>query len=73
MDWLKELIKNNPFAALLLPTGLSGFAFFGHLFAALSDGNIDGTELHELLSSANGLETLLLMIIMIALKKQKKK
>lgn len=72
MNWLKELIKKNPFAALLVPTGLSGFSFFGSLLASISDGNIDGNELHELLSSANGLETLLLVIIMVALKVKKK-
>lgn len=73
MDWLKQLIKKNPFVALLLPTGLSGFSFIGNLFTALSDGQIDGNELHQLMSSADGLQTLLLMIVMIALKNEKKK
>lgn len=73
MDWLKELIKKYPFASLLFPTGLGGINFFGNLIAALSDGNIDGNELHQLMSSASGLETLFLIIIMFALKNNKKK
>lgn len=73
MQWLNDLIKKHPFKALLLPTGLSGLSFIGSLAGSLSDGNIDGSELHDLLSSANGLETLLLMVIMVALKQQKKK
>lgn len=73
MDWLKELIKKNPFISLLMPTGLGGFTFFGNLFAALSDGNLDSNELHQLMSSASGLETLLLLVIMFALKEGKDK
>jgi len=73
MKFLQDLIKNNPFTALLLPTALSGASFIGHLIVALSGDQIDWKELHDLMSSANGLETLLLMIIMVALKKPKKK
>lgn len=72
MEWLKELIKKNPFASLILPTTLSGFSFFGNLFSSLSDGVIDEGELTQLLSSANGLETILLIIIMLALKNKDK-
>lgn len=71
MEWLNDLIKKNPFAALFLPTGLGGLTFFGNLFIALSDGNLDGYELHQLLSSASGLETFLLVIIMVALRNDK--
>lgn len=71
MDWLKELIKKNPFSALLLPSGLGGFNFFGNLLVAFSDGNIDGAELHNLMSSASGLETIILIIVMLALKQKR--
>lgn len=72
MDWLNRIIKRRPHVALSIPALLSGFSFFGNLFTALSDGQIDGNELHQLLSSADGLQTVLLIIIMVALKERRK-
>lgn len=68
MNFLQDFIKSNPFTSLLVPTSLSGVTFFGNLFTALSDGQIDTEEMHQLLSSASGLQTLLLVVIMFALK-----
>lgn len=71
MDWLKQIIKKNPHFAISIPTLLSCASFFGNLFTALGDGQIDGNELHQLMSSANGFETVLLIIIMVALREKK--
>jgi hypothetical protein len=70
MDWLKEIIKKNPLFSLLLPTSIGGLSFFGNLFNALSDGKIDSNEFHQLMSSADVVQMILLLIIMIALKKK---
>ena len=71
MDWLKQIIKSHPHFAISIPMLLSCASFFGNLFTALSDGQLDGNELHQLLSSANGFETVLLIVIMVALKGKK--
>lgn len=72
MKWVKEAINKNPFLALLLPTGLGGANFIGNLLAALSDGRLDSSEISQLASSASGLETIILIIIMLALRDNKK-
>ncbi len=73
MDWLTDIIKKNPFFALVFPTGLGGMDFFVHLFNAMSDGNIDPVEMQQLITSASGLQIVLLLVIMLALKEKKKK
>ena len=72
MDWLNNFIKNNPVLSLVVPSLLSGANFFGNLIVALSDGQIDSNELHQLMGSANGVQMLLLVVIMVALKKKDK-
>lgn len=72
MEWLSNFIKNNPFHALLYPVGLGSFSFFMNILAALSDGQIDGDEFHQLLSSSSGLQTVLLIVIMFSLKSNNK-
>lgn len=71
MTWLKEKIKNHPHLALAVPTLLSCVSFVGDLVNALTDGRIDGAEFHNLFSSANGLESIILIVIMVALKQKK--
>lgn len=71
IDWLKGLIKNNPVLSLAIPSILSGASFFGNLFMALSDGNLDGNEIHQLMGSADGLQMIILMLVILALKKSK--
>lgn len=72
MDWLKNLLSNNPILALSCPSVLSAFTFFGNLANALTDGKIDTNEFHELMLSASGVEMLILFAIMIALKLKSK-
>lgn len=73
MDWLKNFIKNNPLISLALPTSVNFFTFFGNLAVALSDGYLDGNEVHQLISGASGVEALILLIIMMAMRDKKKK
>jgi hypothetical protein len=72
MDWLKNFIQGNPFLSLFVPTTLGAVNFFANLMVALSDGQIDSNEMHQLMSSASGLETIFLVIIMLALKNRDK-
>lgn len=72
MSWLNDFIKNKPHIVISLPILTSAASFFGNLFIALSDGHLDSAEFHQLLGSANGIESLILIIIFIALKEKKK-
>lgn len=73
MDFIKSLIKKHPFFSLIFPTSLGGLSFFSHILSALSDGIIDSSEFHQLLTGASGLQMFLLMIIMAALRHDKDK
>lgn len=57
---------------LSVPTVLCAVTFLTNLVKALSDGNIDSNELHALLASADGFETVLLFVVMLVLKDKKK-
>lgn len=65
---LFDLIKAKPLAALIMPTAIGCVTFAGNLAIALSDGQLDSNELHQLLSSASGAQTAILAIVMVALK-----
>lgn len=74
MDWLKsvnDFIRSNVNKVLLPATAMGGLTFLGNLFIALSDGSLDSTELHQLLTGANGAESLLLLMVMLAMKRSK--
>lgn len=71
MEWLNKFILNNPLLSLLYPTVLSGINFLGNLAAAMSDGEIDAKEFHQLMSSASLLQVLVLILVIIALKIRK--
>jgi hypothetical protein len=73
MDWLKDFFNKNTIFSLFVSTGIGGLSFFANLFVALSDGKIDTTEFHQLMSSANGLQTIILLLVMFALNKNDKK
>jgi hypothetical protein len=72
MKRLLSLLKKNPHVAISVPTILCFITFITNLVSALSDGVIDSTELHQLLSTADGFETVLLFVIMIVLRNKKK-
>ena len=72
MDKLRKKIKSKPHVALSVPTVLCFISFITNFIAAMKDGNLDSNELHHLLSSADGFETVVLIIIMVVLKDKKK-
>lgn len=68
----KEFFRNKPHLALSVPTILCFITFITNLFSALKDGTIDTHELHALLASADGFETVVLFVVMLLLKGKKK-
>lgn len=72
MDKLRKKIKSKPHLALSVPAVLCFITFVTNLYAALKDGNIDGGELHQLLSTADGFETVILVVFMLVLRDKKK-
>jgi len=51
-------------AVLSIPAILCAITFCTNLVKALSDGNIDSQELHTLLASADGFESVFLFLFM---------
>lgn len=72
MRKIKSYFKKKPHMALSVPAVLCFITFITNLIKALSDGNIDTNELHALLASADGFETVLLFVVMLVLKDKKK-
>lgn len=72
MDWLREFLKNKPHIVISVPAVLCFITFCTNLYAALTDGKIDANELTTLLSTADGFESVVLFIVMVALKNKKK-
>ncbi len=72
MKNLKEKIQDNAHIALSVPTVLCAITFVTNLFSALKDGNIDNSEMHQLLASADGFETVILVVVMFVLNGKKK-
>ncbi len=68
---LRKKIRSNLHVALSVPTVLCFITFITNFIASMKDGNIDSAELHQLLSSADGFETVLLVIVMYVLRKKK--
>lgn len=73
MKNLKKKIKDNPRLVLSVPALLCAFTFVTNLITALKDGNIDSSELHQLLASADGFETVVMVIVIFVLKGKKSK
>lgn len=72
MGKIRKYFKAKPHLVLTAPAILCFVTFITNLFAALKDGNIDSGELHQLLSTADGFETVVLILVMVALKDKKK-
>jgi len=70
MDAIFTWLKSNVTKAVGVPALLSGVSFFGNLFIALSDGVITEKEFHNLLTSSNGVEMIILVVLYVALKKK---
>lgn len=72
MDKLRRKIKKKPHLVLGVPAVLCFITFITNLIKVLSDGNIDTNELHALLASADGFESVVIILIMFVLKDKKK-
>lgn len=72
MNRLRKKIKQKPHLVLGVPAVLCFITFITNFIAAISDGNIDSSELHTLLSSADGFEAVLLVIIMFVMRDKNK-
>ena len=70
MDWLKDIIQKKPFIALAFPTAIGSISFFYNLLESMSDGMIDSKELHNLMASADAIQTVVLVLVMYAFKKR---
>lgn len=68
MKWLRKLIKNKPNHALSVPAILCFIQFVTSVVDILRTGVFDTNTMSTLLSSADGFETVLLCVIMLALK-----
>ena len=71
MKCLKEFLKNKPHIVLSVPAILCFITFCTNLYSALTDGKIDANELSTLLGTADGFETVVLFIVMVALRNKK--
>ena len=69
---LIEFLRNKPHVAISVPAILCFVTFLTNLYSSLSDGVIDSNELHQLLSTADGFETVVLFAVMLVLKDKKK-
>lgn len=72
MKSIWKYIKDNPGHVISVPALLCFLTFITNLITALKDGNIDSNELHQLLSTADGFETVVLLIVMVVLRQKKK-
>lgn len=66
---LKDLINNKTDIALLFPLGLAAVTFFNDLVHLLEDGKIDSSEFTTLSAGANGLETFILAVVLLLIKR----
>jgi hypothetical protein len=72
MKRIRQKIKENPHLVLSVPALLCFITFITNLVAALKDGVIDSSELHQLLSTADGFETVVLVVTMLVIGRKKK-
>ncbi len=72
MKKLKKYVRKKPHLILTIPTVLCFISFITNFISAIKDGHIDQNELHELLSSADGFETVVLVLIMLFIRKRNK-
>lgn len=72
MNKLRKYIKSKPELAISIPTILCFIQFTTDLINAIKSGFIDSNTMTQLLSSANGFETVVLVIVMMVLKDKQK-
>lgn len=72
MAKIRKYLKSKPHIAISVPAVLCFVTFITNLITAFQDGNIDGNELHQLLSTADGFETVVLFMVILVLRDKKK-
>lgn len=72
MRKLRRKVKARPHLVLSVPAVLCFITFVSNLITALRDGFIDSNEMHQLLATADGFETVLLVVLMVVLERKKK-
>lgn len=72
MRRLKSYIKSKPNIAISVPALLCFLQFIINLFEVFETGIFDSNVMTQLLSSADGFESVVLFAIMLALKEKKK-
>ena len=72
MEKFLAMLRRKYHLVLSVPAVLCFITFITNLIQALKDGNIDSNELHGLLASADGFETVFLILVMVLLKDKKK-
>lgn len=72
IDKMIDWISNNLLKTIIAPAAISGATFAANLSLALSDGYIDNTEWHKLISGANGVQLVILLGVVYFLKREKK-
>lgn len=71
MEWLKQYLKSNPHVVISVPTVLCFVQFLTSIFGAFRNGVFDNNTFNQLLSTADGFESVVLFMIMLALKDKK--
>lgn len=71
MKWLKGYLTNNPHVVISVPAILCFIQFIMSLWGAIRTGIFDSNTINQLLSSADGFESVVLFVIMIVLKNKK--
>lgn len=72
MKKLKKVFEDKPHYVLSVLVLLCFITFISNFIMAFRDGVIDSNEFHQLLSTADGFETVVLFIMMLVLKGKKK-
>ena len=72
MGNLRDYIKNNPHTVISIPAILCAIQFVMGLLGVVRTGVFDGATMNQLLSTADGFESVVLFITMLVLKGKKK-
>lgn len=72
MKYFRVYIKKNLNVALSIPAILCAIQFIMSLYGVIKTGVFDMGTMNQLLSTADGFESVVLFIIMIALRKKNK-
>ncbi len=72
MSKIKDFLSNHTQVALSIPAVLCCIQFLSSVFGAFRTGVFNSDTLNQLLSTADGFESVVLFIIMLALKTKKK-